>query len=114
MHKDRIGNVTDRVDVVTLHALVTQMRQDVSKGTGISKVAVLNIANIIEQCVGAPILTPISIKGANEADLLFPGSPNLRGAFNAGVAWVIQNWPGLPTLYFKAYANQEDQDGTDS
>ena len=36
-----------------------------------------------------PLAHPLRESGAYAADILFRGSPNHRGGFNAGVAWAI-------------------------
>lgn len=88
------------VDVVMLTHLASTLEKDVADGFGgIDATSMLNIADRIRTSIGAPVMTDTRNRGADAAGDLFPGNPSARAGFNAGVAWVIAQWPELPHLY---------------
>lgn len=97
------------VDIVALANVVTQLRTDVEKGFGgIDRDVMLLIAKTIEQAMGAPIMMPTRVSAIVAADVLFPGNPSARHGFNAGVAWIIKQWPNLPQLYAQAIQHHDE------
>lgn len=93
----------NNVDVVALQHIINVLRKDVENGfRGINSAAMTTIADRIERSLGTPILQETRQNGVEAADDLFRGSPSHRAGFNAGVAWVLQNWPNLPKLYATA------------
>jgi hypothetical protein len=93
-----------RVDVVTLALLAQRINEDLDKGwEGISAPFARSIARIIQDAIGAPLMTPVSQDGAAAADEMFPGNPSARHGFNAGVAWAVQQMPGRVKLRGVSY-----------
>lgn len=80
------------VDITTLERLAAQMRADTKNGAGLNAAAVRSIAEIIERSIGAPINWPSRVAGVHMADDYYPGSPNLRLAFNHGVKWAVEHY----------------------
>lgn len=79
------------VDIRTLEHLAERMKQDAKSGMGLNVNAVLSIASIIEDSIGAPIGWPSRKAGCDAADDCYPGSPDLRLAFNTGVKWAVEH-----------------------
>ncbi len=91
------------IDVVALHHIVNVLRKDIEAGfRGINSAAMRTIADRIERSLGAPVMQETRVAGAEAAEEIFRGSPSHRAGFNAGVAWVLQQWPNLPRLYATA------------
>lgn len=80
------------VDVKTLELLAEQMRQDVKRGGGLSYSAVMSIAAIIDAAIGAPVMWPSHVAGADFADEYYRGSNHGRAAFNHGVKWAVERY----------------------
>lgn len=79
-------------DIVTLQRLADTMRKDMNNGfNGLSAEAVRSIAGIIDRAIGAPIDMPTRSMGCAGADETYPGSPDLRLAFNWGVRWTLEH-----------------------
>jgi hypothetical protein len=83
-------------DVKTLEQLAERMRLDAMRGVGLSASAVSSIAGIIQAAIGAPLMWPSRESGAEAAEAYYPGSPDLRHGFNAGVKWAVENY--IPTV----------------
>ncbi len=79
-------------DVKTLELLVYRMRADVARGGGLSYAAVMSIAGIIEDAIGAPVGWPSRIAGCEAAAKYYPGANDLRHGFNAGVKWAVERY----------------------
>lgn len=101
-----------QVDVVALSHIINVLRKDVADGfSGINAAAMTTIANRIERALGTPMLQETRQGGIAAADDIFKGSPSHRAGFNAGVAWVLQQWPNLPKLYATAEFIEPPEDG---
>ena len=80
-------------DIKTLEMLAEKMRCDVIRnGSGLTSSAVLSIADIIKQAIGAPISWPSREAGCEAAAAYYPGAPDLRHGFNAGVKWAVEHY----------------------
>lgn len=80
------------VDVATLERVALRMNQDSSRGAGLGASAVRSISGIILAAIGAPISWPSREAGCAHADDIYPGSPDLRAAFNNGVKWAVEHY----------------------
>lgn len=98
-----MSNQKKQVDVVALQHIIDVLRKELASGfSGINAAAMKTIADRIERSLGAPMLQETRQNGVAAADDIFRGSPSHRAGFNAGVAWVLQQWPNLPKLYATA------------
>lgn len=80
-------------DIKTLEMLAERMHHDaMRRAGGLSNSAVLSIADIIKQAIGAPINWPSRVDGCDAAAAYYPGSPELRHGFNAGVKWAVEHY----------------------
>lgn len=81
------------VDVTTLERLAEQMQRDaMGRGMGLNASAVLSIVDIIRQAIGAPLMWPSREAGCKAAEAYYPGTPDLRHGFNAGVKWAVEHY----------------------
>lgn len=87
-------------DIKTLEKLADKMDQDALRGVGLTAGAVASIADIIRQAIGAPLMWPSRVAGADAAIDYYQGSPDLRHSFNAGVKWAVEHYS--PTAPIKA------------
>lgn len=78
-------------DIKTLEILADRMEQDAKLG-GINGMAMRSVVEIIRASIGAPIAWPSRVAGMHHADDYYPGSPNLRLAFNHGVKWAVEHY----------------------
>jgi hypothetical protein len=83
--------MTMNVDIKTLEILADRMEEDAKFG-GINAGAMRSVVEIIRTSIGAPIMWPSSLAGAQRADDYYPGSPDLRLAFNHGVKWAVEHY----------------------
>lgn len=83
-------------DVKTLEALARRLSEDAKRGVGISASAAGSIAGIIMDAIGAPLSWPSREAGVEAATAYYPGAPDLRHGFNAGVKWAVENY--VPTI----------------
>lgn len=79
-------------DIKTLEQLATQLDEDAQNLQGMNHSAMRSVAEIIRRAIGAPLMWPSREAGAAAADRYFPGSPDLRHAFNGGVKWAVENY----------------------
>lgn len=79
-------------DIKTLEKLAERMLADCQRGNGMSATAIMSIAAIIEDAIGAPLSWPSREAGAKHADDAYPGDNAMRAAFNAGVKWAVENY----------------------
>lgn len=82
-------------DVKTLEKLADRVRADALSGMSLNPSALLSIAEIIHAAIGAPLMWPTRVAGVEAADERFPGSPDLRLAFNHGVKWAVEQYHDL-------------------
>lgn len=80
------------VDVKTLELLAETIEKDASRGLALQNWTAKSIASIIRESIGAPVLWPSRSAGADKADELYRGSPDLRAAFNHGVKWAVERY----------------------
>lgn len=80
------------MDIKTLERLADRIEADAKRAAGLNPVAMLSIADIIRNAIGAPLMWPSRAAGADAADELYRGSPNLRSAFNHGVKWAVEHY----------------------
>ena len=88
-------DTAQRVDVKTLERLAQQIKKDAMRGAGLNPSALMSIASIIEDAIGAPLMWPSRDAGADAADAYYPGAPDLRHGFNAGVKWAVEQYHDL-------------------
>jgi hypothetical protein len=82
-----------RVDVPALQRLATMLRRDTEDPNmpGWYKNGIMvSITEHIERAIGAPVMQQTFDDGTTEADRRYPGSPDLRLAFNHGVKWCLE------------------------
>lgn len=85
------------MDIKTLEALADRLERDGKRLGDINSSAAPSIATIIRDAIGAPISWPSRVAGAQYADEYYPGSPDLRMAFNHGVKWAVERYaPTVP------------------
>jgi hypothetical protein len=85
--------ITNGADITTLERLAEQMQRDAMRNvSGLNASAVLSIVDIIRQAIGAPINWPSRVDGLAAAEAYYPGSPDLRHGFNAGVKWAVEHY----------------------
>lgn len=80
------------VDIKTLEQIACRLREDAKKVHGLNPSAMLSIATIIDDAIGAPLLWPSPEAGVKFADDYYRGSPSSRLEFNHGVKWTIENY----------------------
>lgn len=80
------------VDIKTLERLAQRLDDDAKRVYGLNPSAVRSVANIIRATIGAPLMWPSRTAGCDAADAEYPGSPDLRMAFNAGVKWAVEHY----------------------
>lgn len=80
------------IDIKTLEVLAARMKADAMSGMGLNRSAVMNIADIIERAIGAPLSWPSRVAGVHYADEFYSGSPSQRLAFNHGVKWAVEHY----------------------
>lgn len=80
------------VDIKTLEMLAEKIDSDCRKGYAIQPGAGRSIAEIIRTAIGAPLMWPSRAAGCDAADEAYPGSPDLRHAFNWGVKWAVERY----------------------
>ncbi len=93
-------NPKNGVDIISLQGVIVELNS--APAVGISRSKSLLLATKIDKAIGPPVCTQTRTKGAEAAEDMFRGSPTQRAGFNAGVAWVIQQWPNLPQIYASA------------
>lgn len=79
-------------DIKTLERLAARLKQDALVVRALNAAAMLSIADIIERSIGAPLSWPVREAGYRAADVLYPGSPSSRHAFNHGVKWAVEQY----------------------
>jgi len=80
------------IDIVVLERLADKIKEDTLRGHGLTNAAARSIAEIISRAIGAPVSWPSRVAGVHAADDLYPGSPDLRLAFNWGVKWAVEHY----------------------
>jgi hypothetical protein len=80
------------VDVKTLELLAERIDADSRQVHALNPAAMRSVADIIRRAIGAPLMWPSRTAGADAADAYYPGSPDLRHAFNAGVKWAVEHY----------------------
>lgn len=88
-------------DIKTLEILAAKMREDAGKGWSLSPAAVRSIAEIIDKAIGAPLMWPSRVAGAQFADEYYRGSNDLRLAFNTGVKWAVERYSPTFEINFR-------------
>lgn len=79
-------------DIRTLEILAAQIEKDARHGRGLNSSALMSVADIIKRAIGAPLMWPARAEGVRAADDWYPGSPDLRLAWNGGVKWAVENY----------------------
>ncbi len=88
------------VDIKTLEKLAERIEADAKVVHALNPSAMLSIADIIRASIGAPLMWPSRIAGADYAEDSYRGSPDLRAAFNHGVKWAVEHYS--PTVKVEA------------
>lgn len=89
--------MSNGADVKALEALALRLREDAGNGINLNINTMISIADIIEQAIGAPLMWPVRSAGCEAAAAYYPGAPDLRHGFNAGVKWAVENYqPSVP------------------
>lgn len=79
-------------DVKTLELLAEKLKEDALRGASLSPSAAASISGIIGQAIGAPVMWPSRVAGADFADEAYRGDNALRAAFNNGVKWAVERY----------------------
>ena len=87
--------MSDRADTKTLEILAARIERDSIALSGLNPSAMRSIADIIRAAIGAPAMWPSREAGYAAADAYYPGSPDLRHSFNAGVKWAVEQYHDL-------------------
>ena len=77
------------VDLKTLEQLAIRIERDAGNLSGMQ---MREIARQIHNALGGPLMWPSRIAGADYANDYYPGSPDLRLAFNHGVKWAVEHY----------------------
>jgi hypothetical protein len=88
-------------DIKTLEQLAARMKQDALRGHSMHPSFVASIASIIEAAIGAPLMWPSRRAGAQAADEYYPGAPDLRHGFNAGVKWAVEHYDATQQIEWR-------------
>jgi len=80
------------VDRKTLEHLAETLEADANRGMNLNTMTMRNIASIIKDAIGAPVMWPSFVAGTHAADEAYPGNPSLRLAFNSGVKWAVERY----------------------
>jgi hypothetical protein len=89
------------VDLITLERLAHKLVEDSKSLHGLNTAAMRSVALIIEAAIGAPINWPSRVAGCDAAEDYYPGSPEGRHAFNAGVAWAVKHYQGATIIKYR-------------
>lgn len=78
------------IDVASIAALATKIREDMNNGFfyGLSRQAVASIVDRLEHAIG---FREEAANAYEKACEMYPGSPNQRQSFMAGVVWKRDN-----------------------
>jgi hypothetical protein len=79
-------------DITTLSKLADKLEMDARALNGLNPSAMASIAFIIRDAIGAPLMWPSRVAGADAASDYYPGHPDLRHGFNAGVKWAVEHY----------------------
>ena len=90
--------MSDKVDIKTLEILANQIEKDARTFHALHPAAMRSVAEIIFRAIGAPISWPAREAGAVAAEEYYPGAPDLRHGFNAGVKWAVEKYQGTEII----------------
>lgn len=80
------------IDLVRLERLAETLMRDALTIHSLNPSAMISIAGIIKDAIGAPLMWPTQSDGARYADEYYRAHNDLRAAFNHGVKWAVEHY----------------------